>query len=227
MPVVDRNADHPGRLAGPGPGRPIRPHAATRRTRPAAPATPPPSRPGSARTRGPRRRPPAGRRTRPVRCLSCESSGHRVCLCRGELVAASLRVRAPARFPAGEGTRHASPLAWIHVRSPAGARTGSRTGRPAAALAGQSAGSASSTSPRRPAPPRYVSFVETGQARPSREMVLRLPARSTYRCGSATVCCWRRASPALPGGAAAARSSAGSRRRSPRCSTSTSRTRPW
>ena len=37
--------------------------------------------------------------------------------------------------------------------------------------------------------PRHVSFVESGRANPSREMVLRSPARSTCRCASATSCC--------------------------------------
>ncbi|MGH3460542.1 MAG: helix-turn-helix domain-containing protein [Kribbellaceae bacterium] len=36
---------------------------------------------------------------------------------------------------------------------------------------------------------RHLSFVETSRAKPSREMVLRLPSTSTYHCGTATSCC--------------------------------------
>ena len=41
--------------------------------------------------------------------------------------------------------------------------------------------------------PRYVSFVETGRAQPSRQMVVRLAPRSRSRSVSATGCSSRRA----------------------------------
>ena len=39
--------------------------------------------------------------------------------------------------------------------------------------------------------PRYVSFVETGRAQPSRQMVVRLHGPSTSRSASGTSCSWR------------------------------------
>ena len=37
---------------------------------------------------------------------------------------------------------------------------------------------------------RHLSFVESGRAAPSREMLLHLGALSTYRCASKMSCCW-------------------------------------
>ena len=42
---------------------------------------------------------------------------------------------------------------------------------------------------------RHLSFLETGRADPSRELVLKLGWCSTSRCANGMPCCWRPASP--------------------------------
>lgn len=46
---------------------------------------------------------------------------------------------------------------------------------------------------------RHLSCVETGRARPSREMVLRLAEHLDVRCATATACCWLPVTPPRTG----------------------------